>query len=80
MDSWQGVFEAVRGKGAVSEEYHVRIWNYGVSYVEHHQADSPLDAQNKARERWQRQFGDAAGFNFTSRRESGCECGSDECS
>lgn len=44
--------------------YRVLLTSFSASYTEKWEADSPREAEQKARESWQRRFGDAGGFSF----------------
>lgn len=45
-------------------KYRVSISSFMASYTETWDADSPRDAEQQARQRWQREFGDAGAFRF----------------
>jgi hypothetical protein len=44
--------------------YRVSISSMVASYVERWEAESPREAEERARTRWQREFGDAGAFRF----------------
>ena len=47
--------------------YRVVINNMTATYTERWHAESPHDAEDRARRRWQREFKDAGAFNFRAR-------------
>jgi hypothetical protein len=44
--------------------FRVLINNFSANYTEKWEANSPQEAEQKARERWQREFKDAGAFRF----------------
>lgn len=48
--------------------YRVIINSMSAVYRERWEADSPYEAEQKARQRWQREFGDAGAFRFYAKQ------------
>jgi hypothetical protein len=61
------------------QSYRVVLTSFSATYTERWDADSPQEAEQKARQRWQREFGDAGGFRFHAVRDTGrCQSNDDD--